>query len=298
MATSSISHTRHVMYHVIMNNPSSVLDIGVGFGRWGFLCREMIDVFNGRVHKDQWKLRIEGIEIFEKYIGAHQRSIYDHIHIGNARDVIKTLGRYDIIIIGDMLEHLSKDDAWDLFHSAMKRANIGLILNLPMGEEWLREIGAENKHEDHLSWWKMDEFSDYRPNTYLTRLMNGMEHASMFISAADYKYAVILAEGEKAEKAGDTQRAAAIYSNAISLIRNRPEAYMSLANLLLILGDLTGAEKILSAMVMSCPDYDEGKEALASLRKALGAKTDTQRRGKILKEETEEKAAPLPQTAG
>ena len=29
-------------------NPSSVLDVGAGFGRWGFLIREFLEVWIGR----------------------------------------------------------------------------------------------------------------------------------------------------------------------------------------------------------------------------------------------------------
>lgn len=287
MASSTIGHVRHVMTHIIMSQPASVLDIGVGFGRWGFLCREMLDAFAGRVDRSRWRIRIEGIEIYEKYLQNHQRYIYDKIHVGNAKDVIKTLGRYDIIIIGDMLEHLAKDDAWGLFHAAMERADKALVLNLPIGEGWLREIGSDNKYEDHLSWWTLDEFADYRPDIYMTRLMNGQEHASMFITAANYGYITMINEGEKAEAEGAIQRAADIYSGALRTKPDRPEAYMALANILLDGGRTDEAAVMLENMTAACPDYIEGRFALASLQKATGKKTAAMENLKYIIEKNE-----------
>ncbi|MBI4829773.1 MAG: class I SAM-dependent methyltransferase [Nitrospinae bacterium] len=271
MATSSIGHVRHVMSHIIANQPQSVLDVGVGFGRWGFLCREMLDVFPGRVRKEQWRARIEGIEIFKPYLQDHQRHIYDAIHIGDARDALPSLGMFDIVIIGDMLEHLSKDDGWGLFHAAMGKANIGLILNLPMGKEWLRETNSENKHEDHLSWWRLDEFADYRPDTYLTKL-GGLDHASMFIKSRDYGYARLLEEGESAETAGDARAALRCYNEAVASLPGREEAYCSLANVHLGANAYNDALQALTALTAACPAYSAGRLILANLQSALGQK--------------------------
>ncbi|MBF0292598.1 MAG: tetratricopeptide repeat protein, partial [Nitrospinae bacterium] len=268
MATSSIGHVRHVMRHIISTNPESVLDVGIGFGRWGFLCREMLDAFAGRVRKDQWKVRIEGVEIFEAYLQDHQRYIYDKIHIGDAKKIVPTLGEYGVVIIGDMLEHLNKDDAWGLFSSAMDRSRIGLILNIPIGEGWLRDGVSENASEDHLSWWTLAEFADYKPDTYLTTLMNGMEHASMFITRANYDYTKKIAEGEKAEAEGDATEAVGIYNDALRLVPDREEAYALLAGLYLNQNDYARAESSLISMANACPWYLQGRLLLANLQKA------------------------------
>lgn len=272
MATSSIGHARHVMRHIISTNPESVLDVGLGFGRWGFLCREMLDAFAGRVRKEQWKARIEGVEIFEAYLQDHQRYIYDKIHIGDAKKIVPTLGEYGVIIIGDMLEHLNKDDAWGLFSSAMDRSRIGLILNIPIGEGWLRDGVSENASEDHLSWWTLAEFADYKPDTYLTTLMNGMEHASMFITRVNYDYTKKIAEGEKAEAEGDATGAVGAYNDALRLVPDREEAYALLAGLYLNQNDYARAESSLISMANACPWYLQGRLLLANLQKALGKK--------------------------
>jgi tetratricopeptide (TPR) repeat protein len=260
------------MSHIISTQPESVLDVGVGFGRWGFLCRELLDVFGGRVRKGQWRARIEGVEIYEAYIQDHQRYIYDKIHIGDAKEVVPTLGEYGVVIIGDMLEHLGKDDAWGLFRSALDRAKIGLILNIPIGEGWLRNEVSENKYEDHLSWWAFEEFADFKPDTYLTTLMNGMEHASMFISRANYEYTKKIADGEQAEGRGDAAGAISAYTEALRLVPVREEAYALLTGLYLNQNDYGRAEGALTAMTTACPWYLQGRLMLANLQMALGKK--------------------------
>lgn len=260
------------MSHIISTQPESVLDVGVGFGRWGFLCRELLDVFGGRVRKGQWRARIEGVEIYEAYIQDHQRYIYDKIYIGDAKEVVPTLGEYGVVIIGDMLEHLGKDDAWGLFRSSMDRAKIGLILNIPIGEGWLRNEVSENKYEDHLSWWAFEEFADFKPDTYLTTLMNGMEHASMFISRANYEYTKKIADGEQAEGNGDTAGAISAYTEALRLVPVREEAYALLTGLYLNQNDYGRAEGALTAMTTACPWYLQGRLMLANLQMALGKK--------------------------
>ena len=37
----------HCINKIIQLQPKSVLDVGCGFGKWGYLCREYLDVFPG-----------------------------------------------------------------------------------------------------------------------------------------------------------------------------------------------------------------------------------------------------------
>ena len=79
MGTSCWAHISTAIDWIREVNPRSVLDVGVGFGKWGFLCREYLDVFNGRHFREDWKIRIIGIEGFEKYLHPASRYIYDDI---------------------------------------------------------------------------------------------------------------------------------------------------------------------------------------------------------------------------
>ena len=110
MPTSPYSHMETFVAFLMQFRPRSMLDIGLGNGKWGFLARDCLDVMlNESYHRSRWQVRIDGIEAYADYIQDHQRAIYDTIHIGDAFDVIDHLGTYDLVVLGDVLEHFEKD---------------------------------------------------------------------------------------------------------------------------------------------------------------------------------------------
>ena len=64
--------------------PTKILDVGVGFGKWGILCREFIEVWNGRTHSMNWKLQIDGVEIFAPNIEEYHKFFYSNIFFYNS----------------------------------------------------------------------------------------------------------------------------------------------------------------------------------------------------------------------
>src|SRR5205823_8415333 len=92
--------------------PLRVLDLGVGFGRWGMLVREFCEEWQGRVHRENWQVWLEGIEVFGKNIEEYHHLIYSWIHIGDAADFVRdTTDRWDLVMIGDVLQEWPRDDA-------------------------------------------------------------------------------------------------------------------------------------------------------------------------------------------
>jgi hypothetical protein len=109
---------------------------------------------------------LEGIEIFGDYIQDHQRAIYDSIHIGDAYEVIDRLDIFDVVVLGDVLEHFPKEKGWLLLDKCMAHARIGIILFVPLGDGWKQPAICGNPYEEHHSAWYEEEFSamssDYR----------------------------------------------------------------------------------------------------------------------------------------
>ena len=65
MPSSSPIHIPIVISIVRQMQPQSLLDIGVGFGKWGHLFREYLDVCRidmvEETHqRDHWRVRIDG----------------------------------------------------------------------------------------------------------------------------------------------------------------------------------------------------------------------------------------------
>lgn len=138
--------------------PESILDIGLGNGKLGFIARDLLDVMIGeRYKRAEWKVRIDGIEVFGDYVQDHQRAIYDGIHIGDAFDTIDTLGMYDVVVLGDVLEHFPKEKGWLFLDKCFDHAHKAIILFLPLGSGWIQGAIYDNPYETHRSSWEGDE---------------------------------------------------------------------------------------------------------------------------------------------
>src|SRR4030095_10541174 len=98
-----------IIHLVRQLKPRSILDVGVGFGKWGHLFREYTDILEAerdpaRYQRQNWQVRIDGIEGFPDYLTDMHRFIYNSIHCGDARLLIRSLGQYDLIFFGDIIE--------------------------------------------------------------------------------------------------------------------------------------------------------------------------------------------------
>jgi len=139
--------------------PKRVVDIGVGFGRWGMTLREFAEVWFNRVLPHQWEIDIEGVEAFEGSIVDYHREFYNRIHIGDALDVLPGLeGGWSLAILGDVLEHFYKSDGERLLADLVERADY-VMVNLPLGEDWPQEDMYDNPYEEHKAVWEIEDFS-------------------------------------------------------------------------------------------------------------------------------------------
>ena len=158
MPTSPFAHIYTYVTYLFGTRPLSVLDIGLGNGKLGFIARDLLDVMLGESYKrEDWETRIDGIEIFPDYIQDHQKAIYDNIYIGDAFEVIDTLGSYDMIVLGDVLEHFKKKQALRLFDKCVAHSNKHIVIFIPLGNNWNQPEIYGNPHEKHLSAWQFQE---------------------------------------------------------------------------------------------------------------------------------------------
>ena len=154
MPSSRPNHLSWLCQQILEIKPKSILDIGVGFGSKGMLFREYTDIWNGNYHN--WQTRIDGIEIFEKYITPLQKLIYSNIYIGNAGEILTKLGVYDLIYLGDIIEHLEKNEGRRLLIQTFNRAKITIIATPIMVSRQGPVHG--NKYETHKSQWDGKDF--------------------------------------------------------------------------------------------------------------------------------------------
>ncbi|HNO78524.1 MAG TPA: class I SAM-dependent methyltransferase [Phycisphaerae bacterium] len=144
--------------------PQSILDVGVGFGKYGVLFREYVDVWSAKnadeTKRGGWRMRLEGIEVFPDYLSPLHDYIYDHIHIGQAESVIDSLGQYDVIFMGDVLEHFTKEDGQRMIQKLYEHATKCVLLTYPRDAQ-KRDGILENPAEAHLSTWSDEDFKPF-----------------------------------------------------------------------------------------------------------------------------------------
>jgi hypothetical protein len=161
---------------IVESAPASVLDAGIGFGLWGCLLRQYLDVWPGRIRPEQWRVRIDGIEIDASRVQPHARQLYTEILIGDIRQVVPIRAAevgYDVILFGDVIEHLPKADGRVLLEEAVRLAGSLVVARIPLGDGWRREGREEPDH--HRSQWYADDLA-------------GQEFASRTATLRTYDY--------------------------------------------------------------------------------------------------------------
>ena len=155
-----------IIIHLVRQlKPQSILDVGVGFGKWGHLFREYTDILEAerdpaRYRRQNWKVRIDGIEGFRQYLTEMHRYLYNRIYVGDAKVLIGELSAYDLIFMGDVLEHFEKKDGLEFLRQARARANKALILTTPR-HETEQEALCGNELERHHSLWSPKDFESF-----------------------------------------------------------------------------------------------------------------------------------------
>ncbi len=128
--------TRERVTALASERPVSVLDIGPGVGTYAkLLAGEHVS-------------RIIGVEIYEPYVTTYRlRDYYDEIILGDAREV--ELPAADVVILGDVAEHMTEADALRLWQRAADAAARAVYLSIPIVHYPQGEIEG-NPHEHHV----------------------------------------------------------------------------------------------------------------------------------------------------
>jgi len=158
MPTSHFDQLSEIVRLIILAKPKSILDIGVGFGKYGFLARKYLEIW-GTIEYNDWKIRIDGIEAFQRYLTPVHKFIYNEIYIGNAIEILPTLKTdYDLILLIDVLEHLSYEQGRQLLRDCMAHAK-NTIISTPKNMN--AQHSDVNPYENHKFQWKKKLFAEF-----------------------------------------------------------------------------------------------------------------------------------------
>ena len=159
MASSDSAQISTIIDLIQIINPRSVLDVGCGYGKYGYLSRECL-----MGHEwDKNRTIINAVEGFGQYITEMQRTIYNEIYVCSAMDFQEYLKRdYDLICIIDAFEHLAVQDGKKFIQETLKRCRY-LLISIP------RFVSVQggytedpNKFEEHRAFWTRSMFKSLK----------------------------------------------------------------------------------------------------------------------------------------
>ena len=140
MPRSLVQGKAWIAHEIARLRPTTLLDVGPGMGTYSNLLR---DVTPGA----RWSC----VEIFPPYVRMFDlHGKYDAVHIADIRSFAWP-ARYDVVILGDVLEHMALPDALEVWSSAREHARY-VALSLPI-VEYPQTAQRGNTHEAHLQVW-------------------------------------------------------------------------------------------------------------------------------------------------
>ena len=147
--------------------PRSILDLGVGYGKYGVLFREYLDIWKVDKPYSKKVLRLIGVEAFEEYRNPIW-DVYDKVIIGdvNSEKVKAELAeeKFGLLFLGDVLEHFEKEEGKRLIGS-LNYDKIIIVTPLHVLDQ---KAVYGNEFETHKSSWKWQDF----PNLQLQVINN------------------------------------------------------------------------------------------------------------------------------
>ncbi len=170
MPTSSIGAIDIILRQILDIRPKTVLDVGIGLGKYGFLIRNYYeDVINNVYKKEDFKCDITGIEIYDGYKNPVWEWAYNRVLIVNAIEYFDKLDsnyKYDLILCCAVIEHFYKDDALKLIKKFIQHGN-NIIVETTIGRF---EQGScyNNENEKHLSFFYPEDFRKFGGDIELT----------------------------------------------------------------------------------------------------------------------------------
>lgn len=118
--------------------PGSVLDVGAGEGTYRNLLDPAGSFFTA-------------IEVFEPYVSEFGLDrLYDRVIVADAR--YTDFPSADVVILGDVVEHLNDNDARGLWDKARRAARKAVYASIPLGVHPQGAVNG-NEHERHLTSW-------------------------------------------------------------------------------------------------------------------------------------------------
>ena len=151
MPTSDPANKLWSMRRIKELNPKTVLDVGTGMG-------DYLELIKTYLSSD---IAVDGVEVWEPYVKEYAlEKRYDKLFIQDVREMVEF--SYDLVILGDVLEHMPEDDAVKLWEAISKQAKHALI-SIPIGHHPQGAWGGNPYEVHHEEDWSTERVLEAFP---------------------------------------------------------------------------------------------------------------------------------------
>lgn len=175
MPYSDFVFDRQVEALIESMRPRTVLDIGPGAGKYGKMVRSLRSKGVDIPH-------LAAIEIDASYVEQFKLSdIYDVVQLGDATTLpdIGPDACWDLVILGDVLEHFRKSRGVDLIDYLYYRTKY-IVLLIPM--DYVQGAWEGHHAEAHISTWRPEDFARYKATCVKSDAGSGCEIMMVLIN--------------------------------------------------------------------------------------------------------------------
>lgn len=160
MPISDYRHIPQVLDEVYALQPERTIELGIGFGKWGVLLREVLDAMYGRCSPQSWKRQIWGVEGWRDYQNPCW-DVYSGVDVNDFRtEWTWPLAGWDLVMMMDSLEHLEPEEGRE-FLARLVELNKRVIVSVPNGYMPQDEAVYGNELEKHRTTFHGPEFDIY-----------------------------------------------------------------------------------------------------------------------------------------
>ena len=142
--------------------PRQVLDIGKGFGKYGFLLHEYYGIDNTkkpdptRTLAEQSRVVIDAVESNPDYLWPHLAQFYRKVIRGRIEELYSGLSGYDLVLMLDVIEHIGKAEGAAIIRHFVS-GGAAMIVSTP--SEYFDQQLYESSDEHHVSFWGVSDIS-------------------------------------------------------------------------------------------------------------------------------------------
>ena len=161
MASSFPSQIPAIVFLLQQLKPKSILDIGKGFGKYGFLIHEYVGIDNQKkidpslTLAEQSNIKVDAVEVDADLMLPHLDQIYSKVYFGDIFELYKNLPEYEMILMIDVIEHLDKEKSIEMLRYFLTR-NSKILIATPL--TFFQQEIYESSFEHHVSLWKAKDF--------------------------------------------------------------------------------------------------------------------------------------------